>query len=70
MVTLSNSDLGKPSQKNSNYNYFSMKTQILKNVDGDDTNSTGNTSNEFIKDVDGDDTNLTGNTSSERRKGH
>ena len=69
MVTLSNSSLGKPSQKNSNYNYFSMKTQILKNVDVDDANSTGNTTNEFKKDgFDGDDTKLTGNTHSERRK--
>ena len=62
------SNLGKPAKKNSNHNYFD-ETQVVKNVDGNDTNSTGNTSSGFIKDVDGDDTHITGNTSNERRKG-
>ena len=69
MVTLSDSDLGKPSQKIAITVIFSIKTQILRNADVDDANSTGNTTNEFKKDdFDGDDTKLTGNTHSERRK--
>ena len=51
MAALDNSNLGKPSQKNSNFSYFFFnKMQIKKYVDIDNENSTENIINEFKED--------------------